>query len=69
MHELTVYLAGEIHSPWRDELRRKVLDKDLDAEITYVGPQEVHDRSDDVGEDVLGGQPSAVPGSARRSDQ
>ena len=59
MNELTVYLAGEIHSPWRDELRRKVAAKGLDADITYVGPQEVHDRSDDIGEDVLGEQPNA----------
>ena len=59
MHELTVYLAGEIHSSWRDELRRKIDDKDLDADITYVGPQEVHDRSDDVGEDILGEQPNS----------
>ena len=59
MNELTIYLAGEIHSSWRDELRRKVEARDLEAEITYVGPQEVHDRSDDIGEDVLGEQPSA----------
>lgn len=59
MNQLTIYLAGEIHSPWRDELRRKVAENDLPAEVTYVGPQEVHDRSDDVGEDVLGVQPNA----------
>ena len=59
MNGLTIYLAGEIHSSWREELRRNVEAKDLHAEITYVGPQEVHDRSDDVGEDVLGVQPSA----------
>ena len=58
MHDLTIYLAGEIHSPWRDELREAVAALDVDAEITYVGPQEVHERSDDVGEDVLGQQPS-----------
>ncbi len=58
MQDLTLYLAGEIHSSWRDELRREIEAKDLPAELTYVGPQEVHDRSDDVGEDVLGEQPS-----------
>lgn len=58
MNELTVYLAGEIHSPWRDELRRKVGATGVGADIAWVGPQEVHDRSDDVGEDVLGKQPS-----------
>lgn len=58
MNDLTIYLAGEIHAPWRDELRCRVAEKDLDGEITWVGPQEVHDRSDDIGEDVLGEQPS-----------
>lgn len=58
MTDLTIYLAGEIHSPWRDELRRLLEAKDLPADISYVGPQEVHDRSDDVGEDILGEQPS-----------
>lgn len=57
MNDLTIYLAGEIHSPWREELRRKVSEQDIGADIVYVGPQEVHDRSDDVGEDVLGEQP------------
>ncbi len=59
MNDLTIYLAGEIHAPWRDDLRRKVAEKELDAEITYVGPQEVHDRSDAVGEDILGSQPNS----------
>jgi YtoQ family protein len=59
MDDLTLYLAGEIHSPWRDELRALLKSKDFDAEIHFVGPQEVHERSDDVGEDVLGEQPNA----------
>lgn len=59
MNELTIYLAGEIHATWREEFRRSVAAKNLDADIEYVGPQEVHDRSDDVGEDVLGEQPNA----------
>lgn len=57
MEDLTIYLAGEIHSPWRDELRKLVDLKDVDADITWVGPQEEHDRSDGVGEDILGPQP------------
>lgn len=55
MEELTVYLAGEIHSDWRDELRRLLEERDVPARC--VGPQEVHARSDDVGEDILGEQP------------
>ena len=58
MTDLTIYLAGEIHSDWRDQLRRHLDARDLPADITFVGPQEVHDRSDDVGEDILGEQPS-----------
>lgn len=58
MRDLTIYLAGEIHSPWRDELRDLLAGRGLPAKVSYVGPQEAHDRSDDVGEDVLGEQPS-----------
>ena len=55
MKPLTIYLAGEIHSDWRKRLREEVEKRDLPVE--FVGPQEVHDRSDSVGEDVLGEQP------------
>ena len=56
MIDLVIYAAGEIHSEWRDELRKHLEALGVDADI--VGPQEVHDRSDDVGEDLLGAQPS-----------
>jgi len=55
MSDLTIYAAGEIHSDWREELRDALEERDVDAEL--VGPQEVHDRSDDVGEAILGEQP------------
>jgi YtoQ family protein len=55
MEEITIYLAGEIHSTWRDELRGEVARRDLP--VRFVGPQEGHDRSDAVGEDILGEQP------------
>lgn len=58
MGEVVIYAAGEIHSEWRDELRGYLEAADVDAEI--VGPQEVHDRSDAVGEDILGEQPNAA---------
>ncbi|HLS24533.1 MAG TPA: YtoQ family protein [Beutenbergiaceae bacterium] len=54
---LTVYLAGEIHSDWRQELIEKVQAKGLD--LDFVHPQLVHDRSDSVGEDIQGPQPNA----------
>jgi YtoQ family protein len=57
MDDLTIYLAGEIHSGWRDELRSHLTTLALDADIQFVGPQEDHERSDDVGEAILGAQP------------
>lgn len=54
---ITIYLAGEIHSDWRDELRHELEERDVQVQL--VGPQEVHDRSDSVGEDILGDQPGA----------
>lgn len=57
MDDIVIYAAGEIHSDWRNELRGYLGDLGVDAEI--VGPQEVHDRSDSVGEDILGEQPGA----------
>lgn len=53
--ELTVYLAGQIHDNWREELKTKAAEKKLP--LTFVAPQTNHDRSDNVGEDVLGEQP------------
>lgn len=53
----TVYLAGEIHTDWRQELIEKVTSLGLDYE--FVSPQLVHDRSDNIGEDVQGEQPNA----------
>jgi YtoQ family protein len=52
---LTIYAAGEIHSDWRNRLREALTSRGIEA--TVVGPQEVHDRSDSVGEDILGEQP------------
>ena len=57
METITVYLAGEIHSSWRDDLREIIEERGL--AVNFVGPQEQHDRSDAVGEDILGAQPSA----------
>ena len=54
--ELTVYLAGQIHDNWRDEVAQKAKERKLP--LTFVGPQTNHDRSDDIGEEILGKQPS-----------
>ncbi|GAA0332781.1 YtoQ family protein [Bacillus carboniphilus] len=56
--ELVVYLAGEIHSPWRNEVKEKA--KALKLPLTFVGPMENHDRSDHIGEEILGEQPNAI---------
>ena len=48
----TVYLAGEIHSPWRAELARAVDKHGLSVE--FVGPVTDHSASDDCGADILG---------------
>ena len=56
MDGITVYLAGEIHGPWRQQLRELVEARDLP--VRFVGPQEEHDRSDSIGEDIVGSQPT-----------
>lgn len=53
--KLTVYLAGEIHTSWREELQKQAEENALP--LTFVSPQTNHDRSDDIGEHILGEQP------------
>lgn len=55
--ELTVYLAGQIHDNWREEIAQKAKVKSLP--LHFVAPQTNHDRSDNIGEEILGIQPSA----------
>lgn len=62
---LTVYLAGEIHSTWREEVKLKV--SALNLPIDFVGPMENHDRSDNIGEDILGKQSDAISKDAAAS--
>ncbi|NDI34848.1 YtoQ family protein [Chengkuizengella sediminis] len=56
--ELIVYLAGQIHDDWRENIRGKIKEKKLS--IQTVGPQEKHDRSDEIGELIKGTQPNAI---------
>ncbi|THE11236.1 YtoQ family protein [Bacillus timonensis] len=53
--ELTVYLAGQIHDNWREEIKDKAKSQNLP--LTFVGPQTNHDKSDNIGEQILGEQP------------
>ncbi|TVP75995.1 MAG: YtoQ family protein [Gemmatimonadales bacterium] len=57
MYELSIYLAGEIHSDWRERFKAALAEKGVEA--TFLGPQTDHDRSDDIGELILGKQPDA----------
>jgi YtoQ family protein len=50
--ELTVYLAGEIHSDWRTEIIEGAEREGLPVE--FLAPVTDHDASDDVGVDILG---------------
>ncbi|MBS3681984.1 YtoQ family protein [Ornithinibacillus massiliensis] len=54
--ELIVYLAGQIHDNWREEIVSKA--REVKLPLKFVGPQTNHDRSDDIGEDILGKQPN-----------
>lgn len=56
--ELTVYLAGQIHDDWRKRLKDDAEKQGLP--LYFVGPMENHDRSDNIGEEILGSQPNNV---------
>lgn len=56
--ELTVYLAGQIHDDWREKVTQKANEKRLP--LQFVAPQTNHDRSDDIGEAILGEQPGKL---------
>ncbi len=47
-----VYLAGEIHSTWREEIIKKT--NSLDLPVNFSGPQSDHSKSDDCGIKILG---------------
>ncbi len=55
--KLTVYLSGEIHTGWREEIARGVKDAGLDVELT--GPNTNHGASDDCGDQILGTEEKA----------
>ncbi len=48
----TIYLSGEIHSNWRQQIKQGILDNQLDIEI--LEPVTNHDNSDNVGSFILG---------------
>jgi len=50
----TIYLAGEIHSQWREE----IIQGCKDCPLTFLTPESDHASSDDIGKSVLGEQGS-----------
>ena len=48
----TIYLSGEIHSDWREQISKGCVAKDLPVNI--VGPITNHEASDDCGTEILG---------------
>ena len=52
--KLNVYLSGEIHTNWRDEIIHKCKIKNL--EIEFSSPTTNHELSDDVGVKILGAE-------------
>ena len=54
--KLTVYLSGEIHTDWRDEVAAACAKQNLD--IMFLGPVTDHAASDDCGVAILGEEPN-----------
>ena len=52
MTALKVYLSGEIHSDWREQIKNGCSEKDLPVDL--VTPVTDHEASDDCGVQILG---------------
>ncbi len=52
MAELTVYLSGEIHTDWREQIENGAKAAGLD--IAFTAPVTIHENSDDCGAVILG---------------
>ena len=51
---LNIYLAGEIHSDWRDEIIQ--LTKKNDLNVNFSSPVTDHDATDNCGVEILGNE-------------
>lgn len=51
---LTVYLSGEIHSDWREQIMQGIQEHNLPVEI--LAPVTTHNASDNVGVEILGAE-------------
>ena len=52
----TIYLSGEIHSDWREQIKQGITENQLDIEV--LSPITNHDNSDNIGSDILGKEPN-----------
>ena len=52
--KLNVYLSGEIHTDWREQ----IIQGAADLEVTFSAPVTDHDASDDCGVAILGAEDS-----------
>ena len=52
--ELNIYLSGEIHTSWREEIMDGCKAKNLD--VSFSAPVTYHDASDDCGVAILGAE-------------
>ncbi len=52
---LSVYLSGEIHTDWRDQITQGCKEAGLD--VRFSSPVTDHDASDDCGVAILGAEP------------
>ena len=50
-----IYLSGEIHSNWREEIERQA--QALDLPVEFYAPITDHASSDDCGVNILGAEP------------
>lgn len=53
----TIYLSGEIHTDWREQIAAGLESADLNVQL--VSPVTDHTTSDDAGVDILGAEDSA----------
>ncbi len=47
-----IYLSGEIHTDWREQIKHGILENNLAIEV--FSPVTDHEKSDNVGEEILG---------------
>lgn len=52
-----VYLSGEIHSQWRDDIESSCKKKNIPVRL--MGPELNHENSDNCGEVILGKEPTS----------